>query len=47
MQFTTEQEYVKHNAITHTNKTAFPSQVEIEKYGLKPQGKRWEAMSMF
>ena len=38
--------YVRHCVITHANKTAFPSLVEIEKYGLKPQGKRWETPSL-
>ena len=42
MQFTAEQEYVKHCVMTHHNKPAFPSLVDIEKHGLKPQGKRWE-----
>jgi uncharacterized C2H2 Zn-finger protein len=42
IQFNTEKEYVKHCVMTHENKPAFPSLVDIEKQGLKPQGKRWE-----
>jgi hypothetical protein len=38
-----EREYQKHGALKHQeNPLLYPSRYEIEKYGLKPQGKEWE-----
>ena len=38
-----EQEYRNHGGNKHTkNPLLFPSKFEIEKYGLKAQGKEWE-----
>ena len=38
-----EREYRRHGALNHhKNPLLFPSKFEIEKYGLKPQGKNWE-----
>lgn len=45
VQFETKDAYLKHSAITHPHRTAFPSKIEIEKYGLKPQGKSWETLT--
>ena len=35
-------EYEKHCVLTHPDKPAYPSLTDIEKDGLKPQGKSWE-----
>lgn len=37
-----EQEYKKHYVMNHPNKPAYPSSADIQKNGLRPQGKPWE-----
>ena len=37
-----QQEYEKHCVLAHPNKPAYPSLIDIQEDGLKPQGKRWE-----
>jgi hypothetical protein len=37
-----EADYKHHNVLNHTGKGAYPSKADIEKLGLKPQGKPWE-----
>ena len=37
-----ETEYLKHGTKKHFQKPMFPALVELEKYGLKPQGREWE-----
>jgi hypothetical protein len=38
-----QEEYERHGALKHPkNPLLYPSRAEIEKYGLKPQGKSWE-----
>jgi hypothetical protein len=38
----TEKEYRRHITFNHFKKPMFPSKTELEKYGLKSQGKSWE-----
>jgi hypothetical protein len=37
-----EHDYDRHNVLKHPGKCAYPNKAEIEKSGLKPQGKDWE-----
>lgn len=37
-----EDEYVRHGGDHYPNTLLYPTKTEIEKYGLKPQGKPWE-----
>jgi hypothetical protein len=37
-----EMEYLKHGAQKHFQKPMFTGPEDIEKYGLKPQGREWE-----
>ena len=37
-----EVDYKQHNVLKHPGKGAFPNKAEIEKRGLKAQGKPWE-----
>jgi hypothetical protein len=37
-----EEDYERHILIKHTGKPAYPNKAEIEKSGLKRQGKEWE-----
>jgi hypothetical protein len=37
-----QSDYERHNVLNHPGKGAYPSKAEIEKRGLKPQGKEWE-----
>jgi|tagenome__1003787_1003787.scaffolds.fasta_scaffold20934082_4 hypothetical protein len=37
-----EQEYIKHVALSHENKPAYPSKADLERNKLKPQGKECE-----
>ena len=39
---TNENEYRKHVVLTHHNKPAYPSIVDLEKNNLKPHEKYWE-----
>jgi len=41
-QTTDERKYLEHGAKRHFQKPMFPALVELEKYGLKPQGREWE-----
>jgi hypothetical protein len=37
-----EEEYKQHVALRHPGRLAYPNKAEIEKRGLKAQGKSWE-----
>jgi hypothetical protein len=37
-----EADFERHNVVSHPGKGAYPNKAEIEKRGLKPQGKPWE-----
>jgi hypothetical protein len=39
---TIEDDYKRHVAAKHPKHTGFPNKADIEKRGLKPQGKDWE-----
>jgi DNA-binding transcriptional ArsR family regulator len=41
-QTNSQSDYERHNVINHPGKGAYPSKAEIEKRGLKAQGKDWE-----
>ncbi len=37
-----EREYERHVVLRHQGKIAYPSEIDLEKLGLKAQGKNWE-----
>jgi hypothetical protein len=37
-----EEEYKQHVVLRHPGRLAYPNNPEVEKLGLKPQGKDWE-----
>ena len=40
--FDNNREYEKHVISKHPGKTAYPGLIDLERYNLKPKGKKWE-----